>query len=295
MTKGIVLFAFGRRGYAYMAYNIAMSIKYYNNSIPITLYIDEKILDYIKNDLGYFDEVFTLPFDIVYKPKVGIDPANVKVNVPRFLPYDENLYLDVDAVCLKDLQPLIDNLSKEKGCYLTQVIDKGTYNKKILYDIWAKKDTIYEYFELDKETSIYPAVQTSFAYFKKGKELDNFYEKMKCFYDKGFSRSDITQRWGGTLPDELFYSGTCAYLNYDPTSKEEPIFFGNIGNQNVTHAEIKQNYYLSAIYGNGRGNTLTRRTFFDFYDNEMKEICKHFGKDFLYSTKAVMVDKHANF
>lgn len=295
MTKGIVLFAFGRRGYAYMACNMAISIKYYNKDIPITLYVDEKILDYIKDDLAFFDKVFTLPFNIVYKPKVGIDPANVKVNVPKYLPYDENLYLDVDGIAVKDLQPLINNLSKEKGYYLTQVIDSGGYDKKILYDIWAKKDKIYEFFELNKETAIYPAVQTSFAYFKKGADIVLFYEKLKYFYDKGFLRSDIEQRWGGTLPDELFYSGTCAHLDYNPASKEEPIFFGNIHNQKTTHQDIKDKYYISAIYGNGRGNTLTRRTYFDFYDNELREIYKHFGKDFLYDTKAVLKDKHANF
>lgn len=296
MTKGIVLFAFGRRGYAYMAVNLAMSIKYYNKYLSITLYIDEKILDYIKDDLGFFDQVFTLPKDVIYIENVGVDPASVKINVARFLPYDENLYLDVDGVCVKDLQPLIDKLSLTPGYYLTQTIASGKYDtyENTQYTMWAKRDQVWDHFEL-KEADTYPAVQTSFAYFKKGIELDKFYNKLKYFFDKGFKRSDIVQRWGGTLPDELFYSGTCAFLDYTPDSDVEPIFFGNIGNQDVTHQEIKRDYYISAIYGNGRGKTLTRSTFFDFYDNELKVISNHFGRDFLYETKIVMKDKHANF
>lgn len=296
MTKGIVLFAFGRRGYAYMAYNLAMSIKYYNKEIPITLYIDKEILNYITYDLEFFDQVYTLPSHVIYRENVGIDPASVKINVCNYLPYDETLYLDVDGIAVRDLKPLIDSLSKEKGYYLTQVIDSGDFNKydNTKYAIWARKEKVWDHFELN-DTSVYHAIQTSFAYFKKGPELENFYNKLKYFYDKGFSRSDIIQRWGGTLPDELFYSGVCANLNYNPYVNQDPIFFGNVGNQNTTHKEIKDNYYISAIYGNGRGKTLTRSTFFDFYDNELREIYKHFGRDFLFTSKAVMKDKHANF
>lgn len=293
MTKGIVLFAFGRRGYAYMAYNIAMSIKYYNKNIPITLYIDTKLLPYIEHQLDFFDDVLTLPSNVIYKDKVGIDPASVKVNVPMFLPYDENLYLDVDGIALKDLQPLIDSLSKTKGSYLTQVIDSGNYDKNIEYAIWAKKEKVWEFFELNNR-SIYPSVQTSFAYFKKGVELDKFYAELKRFYDKGFSRSDIKQRWGGTLPDEMFYSGTCAFIGTDPDCKLNPIFFGNKGNIKEKQ-EVLDDYYILAIYGNGRGNTLTKRKWFELYDEKLLEYHNHFGVDFFYNSKVVMVDKHANF
>lgn len=293
MTKGVILFAFGRRGYAYMAYNIAMSIKRYNPNIDITLYIDTKILDYISHDLEFFDSVHTLPGNLIYRERVGIDPASVKVNIAKFLPYDENLYLDVDGVALKDIQPLIDTLSKNKGYYVTHVVDKGTYNTNINYAIWATKEKIWQFFELE-EDSVYPAVQSSYAYFKKGKEMDNFYNVISDYYEKGFSRSDVKQRWGGTLPDEMFYSATCAKLNYNPDSGINPIFFGN--KQNVkTYEEIKNEYYICAIYGNGRGNTLTAKTYFYFYDEQMKEICEVMGRDFLYNHKVLMIDKHANF
>lgn len=276
-----------------MAYNIAMSIKRYNPNINITLYIDVKLLDYIKHDLEFFDNVNTLPGEIIYREKVGIDPASVKINVPRFLPYDENLYLDVDGIALKDLQPLINALSEKEGYYLTQVVGKGTFKETIPYAIWSTKEKIWEFFDLN-DSSIYPAIQSSYAYFKKGPELDSFYAKIKGYYDKGFSRADIKQRWGGTLPDEMFYSATCANIGLDPDSGLNPIFFGN--KQNVkTYEEIKNEYYICAIYGNGRGNTLTAKTYFHFYDEQMSEICKVMGRDFLYNHKVLMIDKHANF
>lgn len=294
MTKGIILFAFGRRGYAYMAYNLAMSIKRYNKNINITLYIDEKLLDYISHDLEFFDNVNTLPASVIYRERTGIDPASVKINIPRFLPYDENLYLDVDGIALKDLQPLINTLSKKEGYYLTQVVSKGKYNEHIDYNIWSTKDKVWDFFDLNKEESIYYAVQSSFAYFKKGKDLESFYKVLKGYYDKGFLKSDIKQRWGGTLPDEMFFGAVCGNLNYNPDSELTPIFFGNKKNVK-SHEDIKKEYYISAIYGNGKGNTLTASTYFHFYDDQMSEVCKEMGREFLYNHKVLMIDKHANF
>ena len=37
MTKGIVLLAFGKRGYGFAAYNLAYSIRAFNNTIPISI------------------------------------------------------------------------------------------------------------------------------------------------------------------------------------------------------------------------------------------------------------------
>lgn len=291
--QGIVLFAFARRGYAYMAYNLAFTIKYYNPSIDITLFIDEKIAKYL-NDHEYFDNIYTLPSHYIITPKQGVDPCCVKINIYDLMPYDENIYLDVDAIAFKDLQPLINTLSNDRRNYVTQVIDIGGYNENIEYDVWAKKDYIWDFFELDKEKDKYPAVQTSFAFFRKSEEMDSFYNDLKKYYEKGFDKSKMITRWGGSLPDEMFYSAVCAKKGLNPKSEINPIYFGN-GYTKDEDSFVKENFYLLAIYGNGRGRTLTKQKYLDMYDNILNKIFREKGKEHIYPTRIVMTDKHANF
>ena len=50
MTKGIVLLAFGKRGYGFAAYNLAVSIRAFNKTIPITVYKDEIAFSQVEED-----------------------------------------------------------------------------------------------------------------------------------------------------------------------------------------------------------------------------------------------------
>ena len=64
----------------------------------------------------------------------------MKVNLYKYLPYDCNLYLDVDAIALKDIQPMIDELSQSGKDYISHcvgyhTIDKGRDFKEMQ---WAK-------------------------------------------------------------------------------------------------------------------------------------------------------------
>ena len=292
MTRGVVLLAFGKKGYAEAAHNLALSIKRFNKDIKICLIIQEKIYKYLMGRVGWFDDIFFVHDSLVYSEK-GVDPAKVKTNIYKFLPYDENLYLDVDAACLKDITPLMDELSAQDGFYLTDVrsLSKREENNKN-YNIWADNEDIWDFFELDDQ-AVLPAIQSSFCYIKKGPEAARFFQTVQEFYEKKFPLKKLKFRWGGTLPDELIFSAACAKHNLDPSAEVNPIFFGWRG-RTIALNEIPLKYYFTAIYGNGVGSTLTKKIYIDWYNNLIKQYSRDLGVSHIFGTGNIMAQKHAN-
>ncbi len=289
MSVGVVLFAFGKRGYHFAAYNLAMSIKHFSPGVKIALFYHGDGFNQLPHH-GFFDQVTELPFNAVHKNGV-LDPAKVKTSIYDFLPYDENLYLDVDACALKPIEPLLDHLKKQRGFYLTDVVGQGVKGETINYAIWSDHNTIWKFFNL-KPDSVYPAIQSSYAYIRKSKTAEKFFAKVKYFYEKGFPLNKLAMRWGGTVPDELLFSGTCAKMNIMPTGNISPIFFGwKLDKRGFTGIEAA--YYFTAIYGNGQGKTLTKRRYLEWYDKIMENISKVVGSP-RFKHHYIMNDKHAN-
>ena len=78
-------------------------------------------------------------------------------------------------------------------------------------------------------------------------------------------------RWGKALPDELIFGGALAIKEVDASTPIRPIFFGS------THkpiSEIREQYYLLSLYGNGNGKTLTKTDYLEFYDRHMIKLMK---------------------
>ncbi len=286
----IVLFSFGKQGYGFAAYNLAVSIRSFSD-IPIILYTDGAATSAL-NDFSVFTEVIRMPREIVTSND-KIDPAKVKVNIYDFiekLPYDEVLYLDVDALCLKKIDDIFDSF-QAGGFYQTDVVGKGSFGDKINYAIWAKQEYIWPFFDLKKE-DVYPAIQSSYAYIRKGPEAKKFFDKVKSYFEKGFPLTQILMRWGDTIPDELIFSGTCANQGLIPDSPIRPIFFGWKYDKR-SYKELIEKYYLLSIYGNGTSKTLTKMRYWEWYDRMGKKLARAQNRPF-YKSIYIKRDKHAN-
>jgi len=288
----IVLLAFGKPSYGFAAYNLAVSLKNFNHEVPIALFYEKKTVGQL-TDFSVFDTAIELKQDQVYN-KGKLDPAKVKVHIYDLveqLPGKDFLYLDVDALAFKDIMPLFELLKKKKGYYLTDVVGQGKKADVINYSIWAPNDFIWEWFELNSK-SVYPAIQSSYAYIKKCKAAEKFFEKVKEYYFKGFPIERQTMRWGGTIADELLFSGTCAKVNLIPDSGVSPIFFGwKYDPRSPT--TLAEDYYLLAIYGNGKGRTLTKKQYWDLYDKLGSQYAKKMGRPF-FKNLHIKTNKHAN-
>jgi hypothetical protein len=295
MNKGILLIAFGKRGYLRMAYNLAYSLKHFNPDLHVTLAVEEGMTGIHFHEWRIFDRVKLLTnADTTANGK--IDPAKVKARMYHIGAehYDQFLYLDVDAVAVQDVTPLLDHCISTGAGYLTEVIGKGKRDSTIPYSIWASNDTIWQWFDLAPDATLC-GIQSSWAYFdtKKGKALG---EAVWHYYKQDFPLSMLTHKWAGTLPDELLFQGAAAKLGIDPTLTgfgKRPIFFGHSGG--TQPADIKKNYLLLSCYGNSGSRSLTKLQYLELYDLLMRNYKRAKGDQHGYKLREYcMGDKHAN-
>lgn len=294
MTKGIILLAFGKRGYGFAAYNLAFSIKYYNKDIPITLYHDDIAISQIeKNKLEVFDSVIKLNDDFIYKDG-RFDPAHAKVNLYDLYPYDLNLYLDVDALCLKDIKPLFDIIEKKPNYFYTHIIAKHTIDKGRDFKAmqWAWADDIWKHFNL-KEDDVFYATNSSYKVVRKCIESKEFYDKIKENYDNPIPIEKLRMKWGGWQPDELYMNVALCQLKVNAEMNTDVMFFG--GDLNHDFSDIENKFYFLSLYGAGIANiSTTRMKYREWYDRRLHNAFKEKGFGHVYKSQYIMNDKHAN-
>jgi hypothetical protein len=265
-TTGVVLLAFGKPQYYWAAYNLAFSIRKHNPNVSITAYFEnkEKALSYCPDLVNYIDTIGDIDINHIYTNK-KLDPLKVKINLYGYLPYERNLYLDVDAVALKDIQPLIDEYIQSGKEYISHTvgyhtIDKGRDFKEMQ---WAWADKLWAHFELKQDTVV-PAINSSIQWIIKGAKAESiFKEAIYLYYEKTMPLNELRMKWGGGQPDELYMNVALAKLGIDPALKHyEPIKGSEGGvihfsmHRGQTYEEVTSNYYFQSYYG-GKGFTPT--------------------------------------
>ena len=225
-----------------------MSIKVKNPSLSITLVHDGCIKHLGARAKIFFDKLITVDQNDLYH-NGNKEPGKLKCNIAKYLPYDHNLYLDVDAICTHNLEPYLDQMIASEEYYLTTIVGRGGREDEISYSIWATNDQIWKAFKLSNEDQAV-AIQSSYAYFQKCKEAEPFYEKVSKNFEN-FDKSDLYMDWGGSIPDELIYSGTIAQFGLEAEGPEI-IFFGNRHTE-MSITTLLETYPLLSFYGNGTG------------------------------------------
>lgn len=264
MSKGILLIAYGRH-YGKFAYNLAASIKALSNNVHIHLVCD---LEAIKDiPMMFFDsyEVYDFPTE-----NGRIDPCQTKVDIIKMTPFDKTMYLDVDAVCLNNIEPLFDELNGTE--VYVHIMGYGGEFDKIEYSHWASNEVIWPHFKL-ASNAILPSTQTSIIYFEKGAKSKKFFAQLQKNYTNRLDKSKYTNMWGLSKchPDELYFAVTLAQLEMLPKKELNPIFYPvKLENE----GKILQDYYLLSIYGAHR---TIKNYSLSLYDRVMKGVGKVFG------------------
>lgn len=291
MSKGIVLIAIGNQGYSYMAANLATSIKRFNEGISITLLADRFVDFLYPEDKARFDEIIRIPEES-YTTKGKFDPARIKAHVYNWLPYEHNFYLDVDAIALQDIEPAMNLIIADGREILTTVVDRGSKdNEDINYSVWATTKKIVEFFEINLDNEI-QAIQSSWIYIRKGAFAEQVYMWLSYYYSKGFPLEDLKEKWGGGLPDELFYSGVFSKFGLDVAYSGDFLLFAD-GRPQESNDEIRDRWPLLSLFGNATGRTKTPLRFWDLYDKLSKQYAKEMGGHH-YKASVIRELKHSN-
>ena len=303
-TRGVILLAFGKRSYYYAAYNMAASIVFHSPDIKITVLTDfkERFEYDLKKRLYPFDEIIEIPNDLLYEGKLKkFAPAKVKLNLFNFLNYDYNIYLDVDGVCLKDINPLFDLLIKQGKSYCAHTVGYHTIDKgrEIESMQWAYADDIWTHYELDSKT-ILPAINSSLQFIAKDKDAQKVYEKALELFENPIPLEKLRMKWGGGQPDELYMNIALAILGIDPkiegggsvdNSEQGHIHFCRRYNTFKGYEPIIKAFYIQSYYG---GKNFTPSSIIEWLDKQLYKIHVSLGIDHNFKISQIVKDKHAN-
>lgn len=287
----IRIFAFGRKGYAFAAANLAASIKRWSPEVKIILHAESRWLDHYRDHhRDYFDGIIELQ-EKDYTSIGRLDPGRLKSRLYDHLPAGDHLYLDADCLCLKDIKPLLVALQKDGRNYIAEVVSKGTAESgQIEYCPWASPAKQGQ--KLPAGSIVY-GLQTSWAFIRKVPDDGAFFARVKHNHDRTWRKEELDHKWGDSMPDELVYGFTCSELGHDPSWPREVMFYGNklIAD---TIDDIRFTSYFMTQYGRiGRGGSV-RPHYLDMYDKEMVRIFNYFGQKHIFHLNMIGPDKYVD-
>lgn len=286
--SGVVLLAFGKQPYYGAAYNLAYSIKRYNKSIEIAIIHDGM---YCIDDLIEVADIFIeLKSEHLYT-NGKFDPGKAKIFLYDYLPFEHNLYLDVDGVALKDIQPMIDSAIASGKQYAAHVMGYHTIDKgnKIESMVWAYANDIWQKYNLS-DTTILPAINSSWQYIQISPKAHALYKIAQDFYvNNPIEVKKLRFQWGGGQPDELYMNIALAKLEMDPMLSDDFIYLVN--KRELTYAEVVNKFYIQSYYG-GQGFTPVFYT--DWLDRTLRKWMSEDGKIHKYMINRIISYKHAD-
>jgi hypothetical protein len=290
-SSGVVLVAFGKPQYYWAAYNLAYSIKRFNKDLQIALISDSKdrALYHCHDLTNQIDVYVDLPEQHIYTNK-KLDPGKAKVLLFDYLPFHYNLYLDVDAVCLKDLQPLIDQLIANDAKYATRVVGEHTIEQGRDFKAmqWAWADQLWQHFGLAKSDKIY-AINSSIQFIEKCPEAEAIFRTAADLYlNNPMPINKLRMKWGGGQPDELYFNVSFGKNNFKPYEIDAICFQMN---REFSYAQIEERFYLMSYYG-GKGFTPT--FYIEWLDRKLKAWMQQDGIQHKYFIHRITDHKHAD-
>jgi len=305
-TKGIVLLAIGKRNYAEFAVNMAVGLKYHNKDIKIQLVYRPETIKYLQGfELDLFD--VKTEISVEHTERNGkFSPGFAKIMLYDYFAFDENIYLDVDGLPVKDITPLFDECKKDIHSQFCRVYPICAEKWECQ---WMTLQNTKKNFNLQPPSNIFE-INSSFIFVRKGDISKDFYHSALANYSicEKLDKSEFGTSWGGTIPDEICFNPSFAQNDIDPRfefSKDEtvaskcyPILFMDNGTRPPYPKlqQIAENQYLIGMYG---GKDFTSNYFSDDYNGLYKNLCTKywsavFNKHCPYKPFNLMQDKHVH-
>ena len=282
MTRGILLMAWGKRGYGFMAHNLAVSIKHHSPGIPIHLIATDRVLKEV-TDRSMFDSIESLDDD-------PSDPGRFKADIYELTPFDSTLFLDVDGICMKPVEPLFDRLDASEAYYATFINEVYDINSpNILPQMWwAYREDIWQHCGFDHQTK-FPATQSSIQYIRKCDKTAKMYEIFKAEMDNPIPLERLRNKWGGGQPDELYLNIALARMGEWHHIGESSMYFGNTAAQRPH--QIAETYTFLSLFGN-RSNI--KPMYWEYYDRALMKMQVQRGQRHIFKGHLLRSDKIAN-
>jgi hypothetical protein len=252
MNRGILLISIGHTSYARWAHNMAVSIRAVSPTLPIHVLTDGNFPDEPFHT-EVVDRVIKMDRDDCYLDG-KLYPARAKLSMYKYSEFDDTIYLDVDGVVIKDLNPLFDECT---GYFQIQVNGVSTKDHDNLdASLWVKPEQIFKKYKL-KEDAVIPGTNSSFMYFKKGKSAETLFNKALKNLANPIAIRELRYQWGhsNTQPDELYMNIALAQVGLVPDIK--PVLYlrkRGFGSGHNDLETIQRGFYVIGCWGDATYN-----------------------------------------
>lgn len=242
----------GNPYYGRLAFNLAVTIKQVEPTMPITIVWEGKALSLLRNyDLNKtFDHIIEAPKE-AYTTNGKQSYFKAKLYAYELSPFDETIYIDCDMVWLiKKPSELFESLKEFEFSAISEgFYDMATGENKInkAYQVWAKIEDIKAAYNLSIG-KLYQ-MRSEFIYFKKS-------EANKAFFDKAIEIYDSPKMTfiavGGVQPDELAFNIAGALCQHYPHAEKYcPIYWYFLYTREWNDkAAMYNKYYAMSMGGN---------------------------------------------
>jgi predicted GH43/DUF377 family glycosyl hydrolase len=206
--RAVYLLLLGDHSYAQWAVNLACSIKFCSPAMQIVLLHEPgKQNDIPVNERSVFDEFIEIKKEYCHDGE-KITPGIAKLNMYEYFHHEENLYIDLDSIVIKDINGLFDQC---KGKIIaSDVVNIYDHNSEKWDCKWLSLDDVRSHYPLPEAYTL-PEINSSYIYTKKCNEADRFWNQAKENVIKVYQGS-----WGKSFPDELAFNIAFAQTGVDP-------------------------------------------------------------------------------
>lgn len=247
--RGILLIAIGSDFYGELAYSLANSLRKNSCDLPIALICDKPSIVTLPST-NVFSQIIDVNLGLCLENGI-INPFKLKTYIYDITPFEETLYLDVDALCLKHIGDLIAQIEKHD----LVIYEVRRYNPEAYKDctmVWYKnagiglKEALTAYGI--NGSSIYPEYNSSFIWFKKNDKTKAYFDQAKKNY---FDRRIKFKAIGKCYPDELAYNMASIQSGlYSGIERFRPIHFkwdDTKGNKPI--GDLRSRYWFLGMAG----------------------------------------------
>lgn len=237
-TFGITIIALGYELYGTCAYNLALSLKAYDDRIRVCLlYEPSAVKTLTRSELDYFDQMIEIdPNDYAG----GYQRAKLCIN--KYTPYDFTVYLDADNIWLPGKTPshFIGEVMHDKfriGMYGGYSTKSGI--QKEGYTFWGDPGSIVRHFGIKE---FMPQTISGYYSFWKSEENDKLFELARQVYD---DQTAPHKKWAGGKADEYCFNVAMGLLGITQ-APYNAIYFDKVDGKK-TPEEIYKNFWAIAM------------------------------------------------
>lgn len=277
MSRGILLVAMGHSVYGDMAFNLALSIRHSDKTIPIHLaWAAGAIGNLDQGQKKVFSSMSEVPLE-VYNSGSSSNYIRTKLFLYDLSPFDQTIFMDVDMIMFeKPISKLFDQLSNVDFTITNEgflIEESEVVNEK--YSFWADPNTIrvaYMDYPGFEEGKLYMC-RSEFIYFTKSEKNKMFFELAKDIYDN--PRIDVST-FANHLPDEFAFNIAGRILHQYPHQDNfSPIYWEYLHSpkKRKTVSPQYNDCYGYSIGGNRRDDKER-----DVYNSHVRYYCAQAGR-----------------